>query len=233
MDSELFVQNVKKYCHAKGELPTIACKKAGVGGSFISDINRGRTPSVEKVHKLADYLGVTTSELLGETIPATPGGENSPAAQPDLLQEWHPLNALEFVQNIKKYCELKNVKPTVACRESGVGTSFINNIEKRGSMPSVEKVKMLADYLGVTTSELLGELELDRVTPGGDKFRFISKEKNRKKATHPPDKADLQAAFWGGEKDLSQEDLDAMWDDVERFAQFLAEKKRQEKQNND
>lgn len=67
------------------------------------------------------------------------------------------MDALEFVQNIKKYCSLKGVKPTVACRESGVGTSFINNIEKRGSMPSVEKVQLLADYLGVTTSELLGE----------------------------------------------------------------------------
>lgn len=79
MDSELFVQNVKKYCHARGELPTIACKKAGVGGSFISDINRGRTPSVEKVQKLADYLGVTTSELLGETSPAGPGDNKTPA----------------------------------------------------------------------------------------------------------------------------------------------------------
>lgn len=67
------------------------------------------------------------------------------------------MNPLEFVQNIKKYCELKGVKPTVACRESGVGTSFINNIEKRGSMPSVEKVQLLADYLDITTSELLGE----------------------------------------------------------------------------
>ena len=66
MDSELFVQNVRKLCHARGELPTIVCKKAGVGSSFISDINRGRTPSVEKVQKLANYLGVTTSTLLGE-----------------------------------------------------------------------------------------------------------------------------------------------------------------------
>lgn len=62
-----------------------------------------------------------------------------------------------FVQNVKKYCEMKGVKPTVACRESGVGTSFINNIEARGQIPSVEKVLMLANYLGVTTSELLGE----------------------------------------------------------------------------
>ena len=67
------------------------------------------------------------------------------------------MDALEFVQNIKKYCSIKGVKPTVACRESGVGTSFINNIEKRGSMPSIEKVQMLAEYLGVTTSDLLGE----------------------------------------------------------------------------
>lgn len=67
------------------------------------------------------------------------------------------MDAFEFVQNIKKYCSIKGVKPTVACRESGVGTSFINNIEKRGSMPSIEKVQMLAEYLGVTVSELLGE----------------------------------------------------------------------------
>lgn len=64
----------------------------------------------------------------------------------------------EFVKNIKFYCERKNVKPTVACRESGVGASFINNIEARGQTPSVEKVEMLAHYLGVTVSELIGEV---------------------------------------------------------------------------
>ena len=66
------------------------------------------------------------------------------------------MDSVVFVQNIKKFCDLKGVKPTVACRESGVGTSFINNVE-RGQTPSVAKVQMLADYLGVTTSELLGE----------------------------------------------------------------------------
>ena len=67
------------------------------------------------------------------------------------------MDALKFVQNIKIYCEARGVKPTVACRESGVGTSFINNLEVRGSIPSVEKVQLLAQYLGVTTSQLLGE----------------------------------------------------------------------------
>ena len=77
------------------------------------------------------------------------------------------MNVMEFVQNIKKYCDIKGVKPTVACKESGAGKDLINQIERRGSMPSVEKVQMLADYLGVTTSELLGET--DRTGPGDKK----------------------------------------------------------------
>lgn len=67
------------------------------------------------------------------------------------------MDKVTFVKNIKKHCERKGVKPTVACRESGVGSSFVNNIESRGQTPSVEKVEMLAHYLGTTVSELIGE----------------------------------------------------------------------------
>ena len=66
MDAMLFVENIKKYCELKGIKPTVACRESGVGASFVSDINRGQTPSVAKVQLLANYLGVTTSELLGE-----------------------------------------------------------------------------------------------------------------------------------------------------------------------
>lgn len=76
------------------------------------------------------------------------------------------MDAQVFVQNIKHYCKLKGIKPTVACRESGVGSSFINNLE-RGQTPSVAKVQMLADYLGVTTSELLGETKKPTVQDDG------------------------------------------------------------------
>ena len=68
-----------------------------------------------------------------------------------------------FVQNIKLYCALKGVKPTVACRESGVGTSFIPDF-KKGQTPSVAKVQMLAQYLGCTVSDLLGERSADMET---------------------------------------------------------------------
>lgn len=69
MDKGLFVQNVKIICERRGIKPTAACKECGVGGSFLSDINRGQTPSVAKVQQLASYLGVTVSDLLGESTP--------------------------------------------------------------------------------------------------------------------------------------------------------------------
>lgn len=66
MDRELFVQNIKDRCRAKGVKPTVACREAGVGTSFINDLERGKTPSVAKVQMLAQYLGCTVSDLLGE-----------------------------------------------------------------------------------------------------------------------------------------------------------------------
>lgn len=67
------------------------------------------------------------------------------------------MDKLLFVQNVKKYCAAKGVKPTVACRESGAGKDLLNRLEASGSIPSVEKIQLLADYLGITTSQLLGE----------------------------------------------------------------------------
>lgn len=75
MEKEKFVQNVKYYCKLKGLKPTPACRDAGVGSSFLNSIERGQTPSVGAVQKLAKYLGVTTSDLLGEEKPA--GGKAS------------------------------------------------------------------------------------------------------------------------------------------------------------
>lgn len=77
IDNSIFVENVKIFCSRKGIKPTNACKEAGVGGSFLSDINRGQTPSVAKVQQLAQYLDVTTSELLGEVLPSAGGIELS------------------------------------------------------------------------------------------------------------------------------------------------------------
>lgn len=73
MDTDIFVQNVKSICKSKGTTPTAACESSGAGRNFMDNIKKGSIPSVAKVQMLADYLGVTTSELLGES-PATSDG---------------------------------------------------------------------------------------------------------------------------------------------------------------
>lgn len=62
-----------------------------------------------------------------------------------------------FIQNVKKICKLRGTTPTAACSNSGAGKDLISDARRRGSIPSIERVQKLATYLGVSTSELLGE----------------------------------------------------------------------------
>lgn len=87
----LFVENIKKYCELKGIKPTVACRESGVGASFVSDINRGQTPSVAKVQLLANYLGITTSELLGEKTEPTVGDDGLSDGEQALLNLFRQL----------------------------------------------------------------------------------------------------------------------------------------------
>ena len=61
-----------------------------------------------------------------------------------------------LVYNIRKFCAAKNVKPTNACVEAGVGKSFISSIT-RGQTPNVAAVADLAAWLGVSASDLIGD----------------------------------------------------------------------------
>lgn len=82
MDTELFVQNVKKYCKAKGVKATVACTESGAGKNLMSEITkRGSTPSVGRIQLLAQYLGCTVSDLLGEQA----GTQSSPPSEDDEL----------------------------------------------------------------------------------------------------------------------------------------------------
>lgn len=63
----------------------------------------------------------------------------------------------KVVQNIQRICREKGTTPTVAARESGAGQGMVSALKRQGIIPSVEKMSMLASYLGVTVSELLGE----------------------------------------------------------------------------
>ncbi len=67
------------------------------------------------------------------------------------------MDVLKIVENIQRICKERGTTPTVAGKESGAGKDLVSAMKKRGVLPSIEKMRLLADYLGVTTSELLGE----------------------------------------------------------------------------
>ena len=93
-----------------------------------------------------------------------------------------------------------------------VNQTAVSQWERGVTTPSNQLLVKLSELYGVSTDYLLGI----------DPAPTVAKDT-------PADKSSMMAAFWGGEKDLSEKDLDEMWGYVERFAAFLAEKKRQER----
>ena len=100
MDANVFVQNVKKYCAIKGVAPTVACRESGAGKSLMSQVAQGIVPSVAKVQLLAQYLGVTTSDLLGEQK------ESSPPSEEDRLLAILAELSEDEKQDVARYVDL-------------------------------------------------------------------------------------------------------------------------------
>ena len=81
------------------------------------------------------------------------------------------LDVTKIVENIQRVCREQGITPTMAGRESGAGKDLVANMRRKGTQPSVEKIRLLADYLGVTTSELLGEEP--RASPGAIRISVL------------------------------------------------------------
>lgn len=94
------------------------------------------------------------------------------------------MDTKKIVENIQRICEERGTTPTVAGERSGAGKSLVSNLKQRGIMPSVEKVQLLAQYLGVTTSELLGE-EIPDLAELQAVFKKFYREALKKQEAHP------------------------------------------------
>lgn len=67
------------------------------------------------------------------------------------------MDRLKIIENIQRICKERGTTPTVAGEKSGAGKEMVSNMKQKGTVPSIERFQLLAQYLGVTTSELLGE----------------------------------------------------------------------------
>ena len=104
----------------------------------------------------------------------------------------------------------------------GIHPNVITNWKNGTNKSYRGYINEIADFYGVSIDYLLtGEQK--------EKSPSITGEGNTNQSIVGPE--EIKAAFWGGDKDLSKEDMDAMWNDVKRFADFVAQQKKQEKKN--
>lgn len=90
----------------------------------------------------------------------------------------------------------------------GVSQSAIANWEGGVREPNHETTRRIADFFGVTVDHLMGR--------GGDSQGGGEEE--------------LKAAFWGGEADLTPQEMDELWQDVREYAAYKAEQCRRKRQ---
>lgn len=110
----MFYERFEQLCREKGVTPNKACVEMGYSRSLAAKWkNTGNNPRAEVLTKVADYFGITVSELLGEEkeIASVQNGDEE-------LNEY--LNALKndphqrVLFNLVKNASLDEVKATVA-----------------------------------------------------------------------------------------------------------------------
>lgn len=112
-----------------------------------------------------------------------------------------------FFDRFEALCNQKKISKQKACLDCGLSRTAWNKW-KSGAIPNGEALQFLADYFNVTTDYLLtGEETKKAPTPEGE--RKISDD-------------DIKFALFGDNPEITDE----MFEDVKRFARFIAEKKK-------
>jgi transcriptional regulator with XRE-family HTH domain len=86
------------------------------------------------------------------------------------------MNFTSLIENVKELSRRRGISATRALIESGAGKDFIVNLRK-GQKPSVEKVRMIAVYFGVSVDYLLGLGRTSNHGVNGDESENDSEKK--------------------------------------------------------
>ena len=108
-----------------------------------------------------------------------------------------------MAQNIRNLMNQNGVKPKDVCDTLKIPMPTFSDWINAKTYPRIDKIELLANYFGVNKSDLVEE---QNVSGSAD--------------------SNIKAALWGGDKDLSQEDIDALWDDVRAYAEFKTQQRK-------
>lgn len=110
-----------------------------------------------------------------------------------------------FWERFVQLCAERNTKPNPVAKELGISSGAVTNW-KNGAVPQSATLKRIADYFGVSTSYLLGNVQMDLQ-------HFAEKEKEPTVTVDPKLLSLIDS--------MSEEELA----DLERYAEFLLSKK--------
>lgn len=112
-----------------------------------------------------------------------------------------------FSQNLTRLLDRSGITQLDLANQMGVAPSTVSSWCNAEKMPRMDKVEWMAQFFGVPTSQLIEPFQAD------DKRRSDT----------------IKAALWGGDKDLTQDDIDALWADVESYIEFKTQQRKKKK----
>ena len=69
------------------------------------------------------------------------------------------MNNSQIADLITSECKKRSIKTALLLQECGINHSFISDIRHKNRAPSVDKISVIADYLGVSVDYLLGRTD--------------------------------------------------------------------------
>ena len=80
----VFYDNFIKACTMRGDSPSIVAERIGLNRSSVTGWKNGATPKDSTIQKLADYFGISKTDLTGETYLKVTGPVTSIPASSEL-----------------------------------------------------------------------------------------------------------------------------------------------------
>lgn len=117
---------------------------------------------------------------------------------------------LVFYDKFVSLCKQKGVSPTRASLEIGLSKTAPIRWRESGSTPQGNSLAAIADYFNISISELMDE-ELEK-PPRAWQVKNV-----------------VEAAFWDGDEELTADDKEALWADVEDYIKFRTMQRKKSK----
>lgn len=126
----MFYDKFVSLCAQKGDTPTQVAKNIGLSNAAATGWKNGKNPNDITLRRLADYFSVSVEELNDEPV--------------------------TFYRNYIRLCSRKGKSPSAVALEIGLTKSSVTRW-KAGGIPSDVTLTKIADYFGISVSELVAD----------------------------------------------------------------------------